>query len=183
MGGFFYGIFKVIRDLALSATFVALAVALGFSLVHVPNVELVTLVIFMAGYILGSKSGFIVGIISMGLFTTLNPMGAPVLPVALAQVGGMAAIGAVGGAIQPWLDREFTWAKMALCGLACTLFYDIVTNIAMAISFGMAAKLLAVLLAGMMFSIIHMLSNLIIFTVIGPLIYKIRPRWTALDDS
>jgi biotin transporter BioY len=105
MGGFFYGTLNVIRDFALSATFVALAVALGFSLVHVPNVELVTLVIFMAGYILGSKGGFIVGIISMGLFTTLNPMGAPVLPVALAQVGGMAAIGAVGGAIQPWLDR------------------------------------------------------------------------------
>lgn len=166
----------MVRDLALCAIFVALAVALGFALVHVPNVELITLVIFSSGYLLGGRRGFLIGLLSMVLFTTFNPMGLPVAPVALAQVGGMAVIGLSGGVARGWLARGPLWAKLALWGLAGTFFYDMITNVAMAISFGLTSKLFTVLIAGLIFSILHMVSNLLIFAVAGPFLVKIRPR-------
>jgi len=101
-GKFFYGVLILVRDLVLCATFVALAVALGFALVHMPNVELVTLVAFMSGYLLGASRGFLIGFISMAFFTILNPLGIPVVPVVAAQVGGMAVIGFVGGLTKRW---------------------------------------------------------------------------------
>jgi len=174
-GGFFGRIPALVRDLALCATLVALAVALGFALVHVPNVELVTLVTFLSGYLLGSRQGFFIGLLSMGLFTTFNPMGVPVAPVAMAQVTSMAVIGLVGGIVKGWVKKGLAWAKLALLGLACTFFYDLTTNAAMAVSFGLISKLFSVLAAGLAFSVLHMVSNLLIFAAIGPFLVKITP--------
>jgi hypothetical protein len=162
-----------IRDLAISATFVALAVALGFALVHVPNVELVTLVVFASGYLLGVRRGLIVGLCSMGLFTTFNPLGVPVLPVALAQVSCMGICGWIGGASRRWLDSGTLLAKLVLLGLVSTLLYDLGTNTAMAISFGLTSKLISVLMAGLAFSFLHLVSNTVIFALAGPFLVRL----------
>lgn len=167
------------RDLSLCAIFVSLAVALGFALVHMPNVELITLVIFSSGYLMGARRGFFIGLLSMGLFTTFNPMGVPVALVALAQVGGMAAIGLVGGMARGWLAQGLLWAKLTLLGLACTVFYDLITNVAMAISAGLISQLLSVLAAGVAFSVLHMVSNIFIFVTVGPFLTRIRPGLKA----
>ena len=165
-----------IRDLAISATFMALAVALGFALVQVPNVELITLVVFSSGCLLGARRGLIIGLCSMGLFTAFNPLGAPVLTVALAQVLCMGFCGWVGGASRNWLDRGLLWVKLALLGLACTIFYDLVTNTAMAISFGLLPKLFSVLIAGLVFSFLHLVSNTLIFALAGPFLIRLQQR-------
>lgn len=165
----------MVRDLVLCAIFVALAVALGFALVHVPNVELITLVAFMSGYLLGASRGFLIGFISMGFFTVFNPLGVPVVPVAAAQVSGMAVIGFVGGLAMRWTEKGSAWIKLGVLGLACTFFYDLATNAAMAFSFGMLSRLFAVLIAGLAFSILHMASNLLIFAVAGPFLIRLKP--------
>jgi len=165
-----------IRDLALTATFMALAVTLGFALVHVPNVELITLAVFGSGYLLGARRGLIIGLCSMGLFTAFNPLGAPVLPVALAQVVCMGICGWVAGSSRNWLDRGLLWVKLALLGLACTIFYDLVTNTAMAISFGLLPKLFSVLIAGLVFSFLHLVSNTLIFALAGPFLIRLQQR-------
>jgi hypothetical protein len=169
-------VLTLIRDLVLCATFVALAVALGFALVHLPNVELISLVVFFSGYFLGSRRGLLIGFLSMSLFTTFNPMGLPVVPVAMAQIGSMAVIGLMGGLFQGWVCRGFAWIKLAIIGLACTFFYDLSTNVALALSLGLISKMFSVLAAGLAFCILHMVSNLIVFAAVGPFLTTIAPH-------
>lgn len=171
----------MIRDLCLCATLVALAVALGFALAHIPNVELMTLVIFFSGYLLGPRCGGVIGFVAMSLFTSLNPLGIAFAPVALAQVIGMTCIGMVAGMLRSWAARGLDWAKLALLGLACTLFYDLITNLAMALSLGMIPRLLSVLAAGLAFSLLHMVSNLIIFAVAGPFLARNAPLLRSVN--
>jgi len=166
----------LIRELVLCATFVSLAVALGFAFVQVPNVELVSLVIFFSGYFLGPRRGLLIGLLSMGLFTTLNPMGIPMVPVAMAQICSMAVIGLAGGLLRTWISGTISWIRLAITGLACTLFYDLTTTVAMALSLGLISKLLSVLAAGLAFCILHMVSNIVVFAAVGPFLSMIAPR-------
>ncbi len=163
-----------LRTIVVSAVLVALTVALGFALAHVPNVELITLAVFTSGHLLGRKIGMAVGVVSMGLFTALNPMGSPVAPVALAQVTAMALIGALGGQTRSWVQRRPSWLKLALCGLAATLFYDLATNLALALSLGWLPQLRSVLIAGLIFSALHMISNTVIFAAAGSCLPALR---------
>ena len=69
------------RRATLAGLLVALIVAAGYSLAGVPNVELVTLLVFVSGFLLGPRLGLAVGATSWGLYSLLNPMGAAVPPV------------------------------------------------------------------------------------------------------
>jgi uncharacterized membrane protein len=50
-----------IRKITYSAIFIALIVGVGYALAFIPNVELVTALIFLAGVLMGWKSGIIIG--------------------------------------------------------------------------------------------------------------------------
>ena len=82
--------------LAVTAVLIALSVTLGLLLVAVPNVEGVSAVSFFSGAILGAGGGALVGTVSMGLFSILNPLGPAAFPVFLGQVAGMALMGCAG---------------------------------------------------------------------------------------
>jgi hypothetical protein len=56
---------------------------------------------------------------------------------------------------------------MALCGLLAAFFYDLVTNLIMAVSLGLIGQLAKVLIAGLTFSFLHMISNTVIFAAAG----------------
>jgi hypothetical protein len=171
--GFFFGVPAVIRQLSLSAVFIALAVALGFALAHVPNVELITLTVFISGHFLGAMRGCLIGLCAMGLFTAFNPLGPPVPAVVVSQVTAMAAIGWTGGLLSHWMSEGKCWVRLALLGFGCTLFYDLMTNTALAVEFGLLSKLVSILIAGLTFSILHLASNLIIFAAAGPALVKL----------
>lgn len=172
-----------LRTIVITAVLIALAVALGFGLAHVPNVELITLVVFTSGHLLGARIGLVVGAVSMGLYTVLNPLGMPVVPLALAQVAGMALIGLTGGRTRRWIRRGPSWARLALCGLAVTLFYDLVTNLVMALSLGMIGQLARVLIAGSAFSLLHMISNTVIFAAAGSGLIALREYFEQRDSA
>jgi len=165
-----------LRTIVITAVLVALAVALGFGLAHVPNVELITLTVFISGHLLGARIGLVTGAVSMGLFTMLNPMGVPAVPLAVAQVIAMALIGTFGGLIRFWVKRPRAWARLALCGLTVTIFYDVITNLVMALSLGMLGQLARILIAGLTFSLMHMISNTVIFAAAGPGLTALRSR-------
>ena len=154
-----------------TALFVALCVALGFLLAEVPNVELMTVAIFLSGVILGAWRGGLVGALSILFFSVFNPYGPPLPPLLAAQIAGFTLIGFSGGMLRARLARMDRGAAMisAVAGLLLTLLYDALTTIATAfITLGPAGfigGLAGFFAVGAIFVIVHALSNTVVFAV------------------
>jgi hypothetical protein len=167
--------------IALMGVLIALAIALKLPILSIPNVELLTFVIFASGFLLGVVDGALVGVIAMSIYTTLvSPYGIPPLPIAVAQIASMALIGFTGGLVSAtrqagvWkamLSRPLPFAiASGICGLALTLVYDLLTNLAVAFVMG---QWIPVMLAAVPFALLHTLSNLAIFLILSPLLLRL----------
>lgn len=155
---------------------IALAIALKWVLLQVPNVEPISFVVFSSGYILGAIEGGIVGLLTMLVYSVFNPYGMAPLPVLIAQVISMAFIGLTGGVVAKltWFSKANTTLKflaIGAIGLVLTLVYDILTNLAVAY---MAGQLIPILIGGIVFSLVHIISNTIIFAVLSPAIFRVK---------
>ncbi len=172
------------KELVRMGFFVALALALGFALAHIPNVELIMLTIFLSGCFLGKFKGMLVGSVAMALFSFFNPLGPAVMPVAGAQVIGMGLVGFGGGVMGKRIGRvRSILAKGALLaggGFFLTFFYDLLTNLAFALAFGLRREWYVVVVGGLTFSLVHMVSNLLIFALVGGAI--LRRRWGLFNN-
>jgi hypothetical protein len=179
--GFFLenGMRMPVQTLSAMAVFSALGVALGFALMTIPNVELVTATIFISGYTLGPARGFWVGIVTEGLFSGLHPLGAPAPPLFAAQVLSMAAAGALGGFLgkrRPVLSLRRVLG-LGACGLACSLLFACSTSFAYAWTASISrAQLLKTVAAGGAFYLVHMVSNAIIFSTVVPTVLNALNR-------
>jgi hypothetical protein len=169
------------RTVILAALFVALSVALGFLLAGIPNVELKTLAVFMAGAFCGTRLGGAVGALSILVHSLFNPLGPAPAPLLAAQVAGFVVIGAAGGIVGPRIDpsRGRSVVACAAAGFALTLAYDVVTTLATAyVAFGasgFAGGLRGVAIAGIGFSAVHVGVNTAVFAVaVPPLIRAVR---------
>ena len=170
------------RRATLAGLLVALIVAAGYSLAAVPNVELVTLLIFVSGFLLGSRLGPAVGAAAWGLYSLLNPMGAAVPPVLAAQTASGALVGLVGAlAGPPILERLPRVVGMLLCalsGLILTVMYQVVVNSAAFFAFVDERGLRAFwtfMVGGIAFTAMHLLWNTAVFLV------ALRPVMSVLD--
>ena len=68
-----------LTKLVRAAMFAALAVGLGYSLMLVPNIELITVIIFLSGLTLGIRWGILVGAVSEFIFSAMNPLGSSLM--------------------------------------------------------------------------------------------------------
>jgi len=165
------------RKIALAGLLSSLAVALGYLLIAVPNVELMTLTVFVAGGLLGFRGGMLVGVVSMFIYSVANPMGAAIPLVTASQVAGMGVIGAAGG-LAPLIRRAARRRTVrslifAGAGLILTIMYDFLTNLALGFSMG---TVIAVLAAGLLFSIVHFVSNTLIFFFLADALLSLEQR-------
>jgi energy-coupling factor transport system substrate-specific component len=169
-----------VRKLALMGVLIALAIVLKLPLLSVPNVEFFTFTVFSSGYLLGMIEGGSVGVISISIYTSIiTPYGLPPLPVAFAQILCMALIGFAGGVAfkfnvvalnqNPSLRPFFPILIMGISGLVLTIIYDLLTNLAVAFVMG---QFVPVMVAAIPFTLVHTLSNIIIFGVFAPLLFK-----------
>jgi len=180
--------------LALPAVFAALAAAAGYALVSVPNVELVTFVVYVAGALLGRWRGAVVGAVAMAVFSGANPMGSGLglPPLFVAQVASAAFAGFAGGATGPTIARAaglgtargrrpaVAVAASALVGLALTAVYQaaVVAGLAVA-SPEFATGLLSALAANAFFSTVHLVSNTVVFAILAPVVLPRAARALA----
>ncbi len=90
---------KTPRKLLEIALFAALTAALGFLLIPLPNIELVTFSLFVSGYVLGTGSGIAVAVLAITIFYGFNPHGSSfAIPYLLAsQVLAGVFIAVLGG--------------------------------------------------------------------------------------
>ncbi|OQX54518.1 MAG: hypothetical protein B5M53_05735 [Candidatus Cloacimonas sp. 4484_209] len=157
------------KRIAQTGIFTALAVVLGYLLVFIPNIELMSSVIFVSGWLFGPLVGITVGALSFAIFSLFNPLGASMPPLFFAQIIGGIIIGASGFLFKMVLTGLPVFLKVFIIGLGggvVTFIFDILTNVGGFIAFTTKETFLAYLSTGIIFSILHIVSNMLIFTLI-----------------
>ena len=168
-----------LNNLVRAAIFAALAIGVGFSLLLIPNIELITVTIFISGLTLGSAWGMVIGGTAEIIFSSLNPLGSGLSfpPLFFSQVLSMIIIGAIGGVLRPIFYRtEFSFITLlglGFTGLFVTFIYDSFTTLSYPLSAGFEfAQTLGIYISGLAFSLIHQISNAIVFIVGIPRVMK-----------
>ena len=161
-----------LNKLVRASIFTALAIGLGFSLLMVPNVELITVIVFLAGLTLGSAWGILVGGTAELIFSVLNPFGSGLIfpPLLVSQVVSMMIIGVVGGALRFFFFKKTFSTKriafLAIIGFLLTFIFDSLTTLSYPFSAGFdMPQTIGIYLSGIGFTFLHQISNAIIFTI------------------
>ncbi len=162
-------------------SYAALLVAAGLTGVYaetIPNFEVLTLVVFGSGVLLGARDGALVGGLTMLVYSLLNPYGPAHLLVTAAQVGGNALSGMAGAifARLGWASRPAPARAVVLVGFAIlvTASYDLLTNVATGLVFG---QMRTWLLAGIPFALWHIGYNAVLFATLGTPLTAVFARY------
>ena len=167
-------------NLVKAAIFSAVAIGMGFSLMLIPNIELITVVVFLSGLYIGIWWGGLVGMTSMAIYSGMNPMGSGLSfpPLFAMQIIGMSLTGIIGGLVRQFFFVKqfnvFLISSLAILGFTVTLIYDMLTLIAYPIAAGLGfSGMLAALIKGLGFTLLHEISNAIVFVVSIPRVVKL----------
>ncbi len=169
--------YQTTRIVAFCGIFIAVLLGAGYALALVPNVELLTALIFSAGVLMSYKYGILIGVLGELLFSALNPMGSGLLfpPLLLAQLVAMGVVAFSGALLRrPVLNAQpglRTVVILGGTGLFLTLFYDILTSAAFPVSAGFTLReIIVTIIAGLAFSGIHLISNTLVFILLVPVL-------------
>ena len=117
---------------------------------------------------------------SMAIYSGMNPMGSGLSfpPLFAMQIIGMSLTGIIGGLVRPFFFVKqfnvFLISSLAILGFTVTLIYDMLTLIAYPIAAGLGfSGMLAALIKGLGFTLLHEISNAIVFVVSIPRIIKL----------
>ena len=163
-----------LNNLVKASVFTSTAIGLGFIFLVVPNVEFISVTVFLSGITLGTIFGAIVGASSIAVYSILNPIGSGLafIPLLIGQIIGMMVVGIIGALnkkILMYLPSKLLVPYSGLVGGLCAIWYDGITTISYPISLGYGIKeSLVYSLGGLFFTIMHILSNLIIFAIVVP---------------
>jgi outer membrane cobalamin receptor len=163
------------RKYLILAGFIALGVTLGYALLSVPNVELVTATVFLGGYVLGIRLGMLGGLITEAIYGLMNPQGIAAPPLLAGMVLAMGITGLLGGVFgkSAALEERTNPVILAAAGFICTLNFALLTSLGYFISVQIPIQKMDVgLIAGLPFYFIHLLSNTLIFLIVLPLLIK-----------
>ena len=152
------------RKALLASLLIAATVALGYALAGIPNVELMTITVFVAGFLLGARLGIGVGIGAMLLHSTFNPLGMAHPFLLGAQVAGFALVGLGGGVLGPWImtirSRWLALLVSGVTGFVLTLVYQLLVNTGSFYAFsGSGDYLLTYIKLGLVFTALHLAWN------------------------
>ena len=168
-----------LNNLVRAAIFAALAVGMGFSLMLVPNIELITVIVFLSGVTLGKGWGGLVGGTAIFIYSGMNPMGSGLSfpPLFFMQIFSMIITGLAGGISRPLFFKKkinlLSLVALSLLGFMLTLIYDVLTLISYPLSAGLGfTGVLASLVQGLGFTVLHEVSNSVIFVVAVPRVVK-----------
>jgi len=161
------------REIILMAIFIALAIAGGLILAQLPNIELVTVVIFLSGMLLGVGRGTIIGAVAEFLYSFFNPYGVAAPPLLAAQVISMALAGAAGGFMRNFFGNQPPIWLFGFAGFILTFFFDLLTTLSFTVFIGSGLKgFLAAAALGLYFYLAHQISNTLIFALLLPVLLR-----------
>ena len=162
------------RRLALAGMFAGLAWASGY-VESIPNFELLTVIVFVGGWVLGPAWGAIPGALGEFLFTAINPYGLAHPLVVASQVIGMALSGVAGGVLgrAGMTNPRMRWIAVLLAGIVITFVFDALTNLASGIAYGQMATTLKLAIP---FALAHIGTNAALFGTVGVLLVNALER-------
>ncbi|MGV9171728.1 MAG: ECF transporter S component [Promethearchaeia archaeon] len=165
----------------LMAIFTALTVVLGFLLVYLPNIQLVFVMLFLSGFIMGKKDGAVIGFMSSFLFCFFNPLGASPLPLLAIQISYYGSIAIIGAFTRSFLENKsyfqpkndlFKTKILILFGVlggSITFIFDILTTLLHAlVFFGTLEAFWPTYLFGISFTTVHLIANILLFIFVLP---------------
>ncbi len=162
-----------VRVAVLLGLFAGTAAGAGFLLAGIPNLELMSLVVALAGVALGARLGAVCGAMAAGIYSLGSPYGVPAIWILAAQMVGLAGIGAlagawmVGGKQRKAMRGGFSGVPAALAlGLLGTTWYELVTNTGVLMGFDLEPSV--VLVGALPFFLVHLGTNLVIFGALFP---------------
>ena len=172
------------RKALLASLLTSVTVALGLALSAVPNIELMTITVFISGYLLGWRLGMTVGAASIAAHSLFNPLGAALPQLLVSQIIGFAIIGLGGASIGPWIvglsRRRLAFLLSSLAGFLLTFLYDVLTNIGAFFSITgdqAPSNLLKFVGAGMVFMMMHLVWNTALFVVVLTPVLSVLTRY------
>ncbi len=180
------------EELSFIGVMTSLSVATNYLMLSLTNVKLMDLFVFVSGYLRGPLVGVLVGCFTWLIYGTLNPYGFS-LPILIATMSGESIYGIIGGLSSHFRifgDFGFSssfkgdvWSlnfKFAILGFFCTFIYDLYTNIISGLVSGL--PIVAALILGIPFSLIHEVSNLILFFFGASILIGAIHRFTSKKE-
>ncbi len=167
-----------LQKTVLTALFAAVAAAGGYLLIAIPNVEIFTLILFLAGWGLGLGNGMAAAVVAAILYFGFNPQGGFFPPLLVAQILGAIAAPTAGSLIRRiHLSKKVFRIFLILSAIIITLWFDILTNLAFPLTAGFDMRgIIATLIAGIPFALIHIGSNAVIFAILAPPLIELLKR-------
>ncbi|RJS82949.1 hypothetical protein CW706_06585 [Candidatus Bathyarchaeota archaeon] len=167
-----------LKKISFIGIMTSLCIVTNYMLIGIPNVKFMDLFTFVSGYTMGVSSGALVGVLTWLVYGTLNPYGFN-LPTLAATCTGESLYGITGGLLSGKLKLETNGSRFyenlwenslifGVIGFLLTFTYDFFTNVVTALVFEI--PLIPCLIAGIPFALIHEVSNLIIFSLLGSVI-------------
>ena len=176
------------REALVPAAFVVAILLSNYAMTGLPNVKLFDLLVFVAGYTLGFRRGATVAVASWLVYGQLNPWGATHGMLLLTLMGSEVAYAAAGVLAHRWLKPADVrlrpsagMAVLAVAAVASTVLYDVATNVYTGYYWGAIAgageyaRWIGIAVVGpgaLLFMVLHVGSNLVLFPVFGPLLIK-----------
>jgi len=169
-----------IRKISFIGVMTSLCISTNYLMIGIPNVKFMDLFVFISGYIMGSLSGALVGVLTWLVYGTINPYGFN-MPTLIATCIGESLYGIFGGLSERFGlkaspesfnagDKGF-WREnliFGIIGFLLTFTYDLFTNVVTSMVFGI--PLLAYIAVGLPFTLAHEVSNFLIFFLLGNLL-------------
>jgi hypothetical protein len=160
------------QKIAMMMILTALCIGTNYALLPFFNVKFMDFIVFVGGFCFGPLIGGSIGVLSWGVYGTLNPLGFS-FPVWLSTMFGEAVFGVVGGLVRVFAfpkssrvinDKVGAAVLFGVMSLFLTLGYDLITNIAYAYTFGINF-IVAIVMGFVPFGILHLVSNAVFFSV------------------
>jgi hypothetical protein len=176
------------KQVAITAVMSALAIVIAYSrglaLSTLPGVfELMTVMIFIAGFCFGAAVGVSVGVISLSIYMLVPyPFAHPaawlytISPILLLVMAALGALFGVAGSLSSRFLKPAGWGRfslsLAVIGFALTLTYDLVSSLGFAIAYQLdLIQTISLTFVPLYYAwppIIHTVTNTIIFAVLAP---------------
>ncbi len=159
---------RYLHRVATVTTYTAAILSTNYLLTAFPNVKLFDVLVFIATYIHGLKVGATVVIISWLIYGSLNPWGAappPLLVTLIASEMVFVLLALLARRINynGYVDKCLVWGVLGALG---GFLYDFLTNLYVGVFF--YSNIVAALILGIPFTVAHVFSNLLFFSLLGP---------------